>query len=770
MFNLGNTLLYASIVTGVIALAGLLWKELKNNDQLSRLVSPMILVSTGILVFAYVLLTYYFVTGDYTNEYVWQYSSSDLPLIYKISGTWAGQPGTYLLWVLVIFLSSAWLALTTKHASPLARRTQIITVIIGIYFIVLTLIQTPFKTIYDGNPNLLGVVPPDGSGLNTLLVNFWMIVHPPLMFIGYAAMTIPFAAAIVYLLTKEDGWEELARQWARFTWLFLGMGIAVGGVWAYMVLGWGGFWAWDPVETASFIPWLTLTGFLHAAALHRKNKKTFSIAAPILAAVSFILVIYAAIVVRSGLFNSVHAFGEASTGTLLIISVTVTTLVAVGLGMRRYFQESDTVEEDPGFWNKTNLFFVTLLLFVILAFVSFWGISYPVFIQLTQGLKVNVASDTKNFFNVWSYPFTIVLLLALGFCLNYKESDKEKQKQTLFIVAALSVIFMLPRTDGFYVLDHSSPFWVREPAIYKLIGSISILSIFPSLLYAAYSIISYLSGYLHVASQRVRMKGIGITMVHIAVILILFGAVVSSTRDTKIEGINIPLEAKGQLLDISHGYGIKILDYSTSSLTGNSDSNSGTPISEVLASPSSYENDSVKISGKVTNLRSLEGHGTLVELADNSGSIWVVIPGNLTESTLPRDTPLTVTGTVMSGFQQPIISSTDVTYSGEPVLSDKYRVQSVQLEVYQGNKKIGSGTAEYLEGKGGSGTFPMVESSITGTDVYVIFQGMSGGFIPLTLQIKPAIDFAWAGIILFAVGIILIMAVKTKSKGDSKGD
>ncbi|SNQ59990.1 cytochrome c biogenesis protein CcsA [Candidatus Methanoperedens nitratireducens] len=769
MVNLGNALLYASIVASAVALAGLLLKELKNNNLLSRLVSPMILVSAGLLAFAYVLITYYFVIGDYTYEYVWQYSSLDLPLIYKISGAWAGQPGTYLLWVLVIFLSSAWLALTTKHISPLARRTQIITVIIGIYFTVLTLIQTPFKTIYEGRPDLLGYVPADGSGLNTLLVNFWMIVHPPLMFIGYAAMTIPFAAAIVYLITKEDGWEELSRQWARFTWLFLGMGIAVGGVWAYMVLGWGGFWAWDPVETASFIPWLTLTGYLHATALHRKNKRTFSIAAPILAAVSFILVVYAAIVVRSGLFNSVHAFGEASTGTLLIMSLLVTTLVSVALGMRRYFEEPQTPEEDPGFWSKTNLFFVTLLLFVILAFVSFWGITYPVFIQLTQGLKVNVASDTKNFFNVWSYPFTIVLLLALGFCLNYKESNKEQQKQTLFIVAALSVIFMLPRTENFYVLNHSSPFWVREPAIYKLIGNISVLSIFPSLLYATYSIISYLRGYLQAANQRVRIKGIGITMVHIAVILTLFGAIVSSTLDNKIEGINIPLEAKGQMLDISNGYSVKILDYSTRSLTGNSDSNSGIRISEVLADPSSYENNSVKISGKVTNLRSLEGHGTLVELVDNSGSIRVVIPGNYTESTLPRDTPLTVTGTVMAGFQQPILSATDVT-EGESTSSDKYRVQSVQLEVYQNNKKIGSGTAEYLEGKGGSGTFPMVESSITGTDVYVIFQGMSSGFIPLTMQIKPAINFAWVGIILFAVGIILIMAVKTKSKGDSKGD
>ncbi|KCZ72625.1 cytochrome c biogenesis factor [Candidatus Methanoperedens nitroreducens] len=770
MVTFGNAILYISLLVSAVALAGLLLKELKNSSLLTRFISPMIFLTAGLLTVAYLLITYYFVVGDFTYDYVWQYSSSDLPLVYKISGTWAGQPGTYLLWVWVIFLSAAWLAYTTRHSTPLARRTQIITVVIGIYFIVLTLVQTPFKLIYERQEVIeliasgalsSNFVPSDGSGLNALLINFWMIVHPPLMFIGYAAMTIPFAAAIVYLLTKEDGWEELSRQWSRFTWLFLGMGIAVGGVWAYVVLGWGGFWAWDPVETASFIPWLTLTGFLHAAALHRKNKKTFSIAAPVLAAVSFILVIYAAIVVRSGLFNSVHAFGDASTGSLLLIAALIVTLVSIALAMRRYFEEPDTAE-DPGFWNKTNIFYIALLLFVVLAFISFWGITYPVFIQLTQGLKVNVASDTKNFFNVWSYPFTIILLLALGFGLNYKESEKEKQKQTLFIVAAISVISMLPRTENFYVLDHSSPFWINEPPIYKLIGSISLISIFPPLIYAASAVYQSLAGYLSVTSQKVRVKGIGLAMVHIAVVLIIFGAVISSTLDHKIERINIPLEATGELVNVGDGYGIRVVDFSTRSLTGGTDY-SGTSIGQVIANPSSFGEKTVKISGKVTNLRSMEGHGTLVELTDSSGSMWVIFQGNIT---VPVNAELTVSGELMPGFEFPIMSATDM---GESDITGKYKVQSVELEIYQNNKMIGSGIAEYLEGKGGSGTFPMVDPSISlfAGDVYVIFQGMGGGVVPLTLKIIPAINFAWIGIILSAAGIILIMAVKTKSKAST---
>ncbi len=780
MITVGNAILYASIVISAAALAGLLLKEFKRDEVFTKLVIPAILLSAGLLTFAYLLLTYYFAVSDFTYEYVWQYSSTDLPMIYKLSGTWAGQPGTYLLWVWVIFLSAAWLAVTTKHSTALARRTQIITLVIGIYFIMLTLIQTPFKSIYELPDVPAGFIPVEGNGLNALLINFWMVVHPPLVFIGYAAMTIPFATAIVYLLTKEDGWEELGRQWARFTWLFLGMGIAVGGVWAYLVLGWGGFWAWDPVETASFIPWLTLTGFLHAAAMHRKNKNNFAIAAPMLAAVSFILVVYAAIVVRSGLFNSVHAFGETSTGTLLIISVLAATVLSLAIGMKRYFEETENAEEDKGFWNKTNVFYVTLLLFVVLAFVSFWGITFPVFIQLTQNVKVNVASDTKNFFNVWSYPFTLILLMALGFCLNYKDSLKEKQKKTLFIVMALTILTMLLRTDNFYLLDHNSPFWVREPGIYKLIGSISLISIFPPLIYAAISVFEYLNGYMRTTNMRVRVKGIGITMVHIAVVLIIIGAVVSSTRTTSIEGINIPISAKGQLLDVGNNYGIRVIELSSRSLAESSGPVSGTKISDVLSNPAGFSSENIQVSGKVTEVLYTQTetppitYTAYIKLDDGTGSIWAA-----TQATepifIPEGSTLSVKGFLMAQFMSSSINRTfDLVIFSRPdeigetqESGDKYNVQSIKLEVYQGNNKIGTGTAEYLEGRGGSGTFPMVSPSLGlfAGDVYVIFQGIDKGYIPLTLKIIPAIDLTWIGIILFAFGMIMIMLMKSVAKG-----
>jgi len=250
-------------------------------------------------------------------------------------------------------------------------------------------------------------------------------------------------------------------------------------------------------------------------------------------------------------------------------------------------------------------------------------------------------------------------------------------------------------------------------------------------------------------SSRVKIKGTGLAMVHAAVILILFGAVTSSNFTQTIE-TNIPIGAKGVKLDVGNNYAVKILNYSTRSLT--EISYPGTPISEILAkSPSGR----VKISGRVTNVNSLKSH-TFVELTDDTDSMWVVFPGNIT---VPLNIGLTATGRIISNLGQPVLSVEDV---DEFDIAGKYKVQSVALEVYNGDRKIGNGVAEYLEGKGGSGTFPLVDSSITGTDVYVVFQGFGEGVVPLTLKIIPGIDFVWIGIVLFAVGIILIMSVKSK--------
>jgi cytochrome c-type biogenesis protein CcmF len=439
--------------------------------------------------------------------------------------------------------------------------------------------------------------------------------------------------------------------------------------------------------------------------------------------------------------------------------------------MRRYLEETDKVEEDRGFWNKTNIFYVTLLLFVVLAFISFWGITFPAFIQLTQGLKVGVASDTKNFFNLWSYPFTIILLLALGFCLNYNEKKKEEQKKTLFIVIGLTIITMFLRTGNFYVLDHNSPFWVREPAIYKLIGNISVVSLFPSMIYATWATIQRLLDYLRIKSLRPRIKGIGIAIVHFGVVFILFGAVISSNFTQSIEGGSIPLASKGEIVSLGQGgYAVKIINFSTRSLAESAPS-AGIRISEIYKNPADYINNDVQVTGKIVDFVSVQtppSYTTYMKIDDGTGSLWVATQAN-DPLNIQNGTEITTNGFMMTNFKS---NSTGATYDliiftspeaiTEAAVSGKYKVQSVQLEVYKDNSRIGSGTAEYLDSQSGSGTFPLVDSGITGTDVYVIFQGLSGGSVPLTLKIIPAVNFAWIGIILFAIGIILIMAVRSR--------
>ncbi len=769
--TLGNAVLLASLVLTAIALALLVFQEIRGG-KLEGCVNFFVGAITGLLLFDFLLLVYYFVTSDFTVNYVWQFSSRSLPLLYKISGTWAGQEGTYLLWVLVIFVSALWLSLKTKLKTPLSRRMQIATLAIGLYFIVITFLTTPFKSIYEFEGVPAGFVPPDGNGLNALLINFWMAIHPPLMFIGYGAMTIPFAAAIVYLATREEGWEHLSRQWIRITWIFLGLGIAVGGLWAYLVLGWGGFWAWDPVETASLVPWLTLTGYLHAAALYRQ-RGAFKIAAPLLASVSFILVVYAAIVTRSGAFSSVHAFAPSSAGSLLLYLTAVAGLVSAGLALRWYLSEPGEEEtpETTSLFSRQNIFYLTLIIFVILAFVSFWGITFPALIQQLQGVKVSIASEAKNFFNVWSYPLTLLLLLSLGFCLNYKEKEKEKEIKILAATLILTVLMAAIRNEwlgisGFYVLDHTSPFFRSEPPVYKFIGSFSLLSIFPSMIYSASAITNYLSRYLKIRNMRAKMTGTGVGVIHLGVVLILLGAVISTSFTATIGG-NIPVHSIGQKVLLQDtGYSIKLVKMGTREL-GSLSELPGTRISTIQTRPENYVGKEVEIAGKVIEVESVEaGHmsTSYIRLDDGTGKMWLATQ----QAVVNKGMNIQARGTLLANFYSNATNRTFPLIVFSPPdqlqpLSTAGTVQWVKLEVYNHDRLIGKGTAEFVQGKGGSATHPMVDRSPLG-DVYVIFQGTGGGVVPLTLKIIPAINETWIGVILFILGIALIIAANSRRK------
>ncbi|MCK5415034.1 MAG: cytochrome c biogenesis protein CcsA [Thermoplasmata archaeon] len=306
----GNGIVYLAII---IAFLGMLVSYLHIWSRDDRLVNVARLITWGLLIMisGMMLFFYYvFMTSDMNYFYVWQYSTVDLEAKYKFSAVLAGLAGSLLFWVWWIIIPWAieeWRSTRRKIDGDLLSWTRIFTFLALIVILYSTALYNPFES----TPDDLLAGKPDGNGLNALLQTNLMVIHPPVIFIAYGVMVLPFAAALAYLLTEKREWTKLSIDWSRVGWLFLTAGIGIGGLWAYVVLGWGGYWAWDPIETSSLLPWLLLTAFLHTQLMYMR-KGDYRLIAPLLASLSFILVVFATFSTRAaGLWVSVHSYGEA---------------------------------------------------------------------------------------------------------------------------------------------------------------------------------------------------------------------------------------------------------------------------------------------------------------------------------------------------------------------------------------------------------------------------------------------------------------------------
>ncbi|MBM2845134.1 MAG: Cytochrome c-type biosis protein [Bacteroidetes bacterium] len=269
-------------------------------------------LSGAAVIFASLMLLILLLRNDFTNGYVYSYSSRSLPLHFLISSFYAGQEGSFLFWALCAALISfvlMWSTRLHKNEAP------VMAVYMGVqsFLLMLLFVKTPFISVWDKIAQIpAGQVPADGSGLNPLLQNFWMVIHPPVLFIGFAAMAVPFSFAVAGLWKKN--YTLIATQ--GFVWvlggvLVLGLGIMLGAYWAYGVLGWGGYWGWDPVENSSLVPWITGVALIHTILVQRRSQK-FIRTSHFLALVSFILVVYSTFLTRSGVLgdSSVHSFTD----------------------------------------------------------------------------------------------------------------------------------------------------------------------------------------------------------------------------------------------------------------------------------------------------------------------------------------------------------------------------------------------------------------------------------------------------------------------------
>lgn len=294
------------------------------------------------------LLFYYLYTVNTSYTYVFEHSSIDLKWYYRLSALWAGQEGSMLLWASSILVMLTFVKKNNfKFGDALISLTHITSLIVVSVLLLLVVVKSPFATYYinginleitNWNPFISAYTPTYGQGVNPLLRNLWMAVHPPMLFFGYASFTIPFSAAIAYLIIKDEKWVEIATNWMRVSWLFLTLGIGLGGFWAYEVLGWGAwYWSWDPVETSSLVPWITATAYLHTQLKYKREANHFL--APLLAIISFILIIFSTFVTRSGMWVSVHSWQDFTLESGVIAAfIIVLILTSIFLLVRKYFE------------------------------------------------------------------------------------------------------------------------------------------------------------------------------------------------------------------------------------------------------------------------------------------------------------------------------------------------------------------------------------------------------------------------------------------------
>ena len=361
----------------------------------------------GFLTLAAVAMMYALVTRDFQIEYVWKYTSRSLPMTYTVAAFYAGQKGSLLFWgwLLSIFAAIVIFQNRRKNRELLPYVLTVLMTTTFFFVFLLIFVTNPFET--------LNHVPFDGQGLNPMLQNPGMLFHPPTLFLGYVGFTVPFAFAIAALITGQlgDVWIKTTRKWTIFAWFFLTVGNLLGMEWAYVELGWGGYWAWDPVENASFLPWIIGTAYLHSVMIQEKRDmlKVWNI---VLILLTFLLTIFGTFITRSGIIASVHSFGQSSLGWIFLGFLVVVLLISLALLIYR-LPDLRSKNQLDSWLSRESSFLYNNLLLVGIGFTVLWGTLFPIISEAVRGMKITVGPP---FYNAVITPIGLALLLLTGAC------------------------------------------------------------------------------------------------------------------------------------------------------------------------------------------------------------------------------------------------------------------------------------------------------------------------------------------------------------------
>jgi len=399
----------------VYALAAALIGISQKRQDILRSAEKAVYAAAGCVTLAFGALLYLLVTDDFSITHVANNSNRALPIFYKITAIWGAHDGSMLLWVFVtaVFCFIAVFQNRARYRDMMPYVIAVLMVNLSFFLFLNLFFSNPFHRLVEVFPDgsIQPFFPMDGQGLNPILQHWAMVIHPPVQYLGLIGFIVPFAFAIAALLSRQLGntWIKTTRRWTLLTWLFLGAGLILGGKWAYVVLGWGGYWGWDPVENSSLMPWLVSTAFLHSVIV-QERKGMLKVWNILLILLAYLLSIFSTFLTRSGVVSSVHAFADSSLGKFFLIY-----MISILLGtLYLLYDRRDYLKSDrnlDSILSRESAFLFNNLVLVVACFAIFWGTMFPVISEWVRGTKITVGPP---FFDSINVPIGLMLLFLTG--------------------------------------------------------------------------------------------------------------------------------------------------------------------------------------------------------------------------------------------------------------------------------------------------------------------------------------------------------------------
>jgi len=443
MSDFGNFCLLLAFCLAAYAVLAAILGAVQKQSRFVQSAERAAIASCACTTLAFVSLVYLLLKNDFSVSHVANASSRELPIFYKIAALWGAHDGSMLLWVFTTAVISGIVIRQNRfrHRDMMPYVTAVLMLNLVFFLLLNIFLSNPFSQLVSvsADGTMQQYIPPNGQGLNPLLQYWAMVIHPPILYFGFIGFVVPFAFAIASLITGQpgDAWIRTTRRWTILTWLLLGAGLMLGAKWAYVVLGWGGYWGWDPVENSALMPWLTGTAFLHSAVVQERRGmlKIWNI---LLVIITFLLGIFGTFLTRSGVVTSVHAFADSNLGRffigyMLLVLLTSLYLIVHRLPLLKSEHTLDSV------LSRESAFLFNNLILVVGCFAILWGTMFPVLSEWIRGTKISVGSP---FFNRVNVPIGLILLFLTGVgpFFAWRKTSIASLRRTLFWPSILGAV------------------------------------------------------------------------------------------------------------------------------------------------------------------------------------------------------------------------------------------------------------------------------------------------------------------------------------------